>query len=182
MEFYNEFKFEFGSHEDAVKAFEPIKRALLDSSNWNFASNYTQKFNENMANDIVVEDEVVVLNNKCYLTAYDAKRFFEELLNTLGDTIPDYKFINGNNDTYENSFIDAVKKDGELVVNVEYYPEGYWNTAMCDGCGYEFDRDDWNGEATTICPMCGEEIKLAEAFDVNDEYNHLEYKLNKGDK
>lgn len=177
MEFYNEFKFEFGSHEDAVKAFEPIKQALLDSYDWDFASGYVRKFNEDMANDIVVENELVVLNIKCYLTAYDAKKFFEEFLNTLGDTIPDYKFINGNNDTYENSFIDAVKENGKLVINVDYFPEGYCNTAMCDGCGYEFDREDWNGEATTICPMCGEEINLVEAFEVDKEADYFEYKF-----
>lgn len=182
MEFYNEFKFEFESHEDAVKAFEPIKQALFDSSNWDFASNYAQKFNENMANDIVVENELVVLNSKCYLTAYDAKKFFEELLNTLGDTIPDYKFINGNIDTYENLYIDAVKENGRLKINLVYYPVGYWGTATCDGCDYEFDRENWKGEDSMICPKCGAEINLAEVFEIDKEADYFEYKLNKGDK
>lgn len=194
MEFYNEFTFTFKSKEESEKAIDIIKTAIENSPKYDFDKSYAQDFRKDMANNLYnnlclcnqemefyLEIDIynVILSRKCYLTASDALEFFIDLLKNIGDTVGDYKVTISNNDTYEDSYIEAHKENGVLTIDTVSYPEGYCDSAECEECSFEVtDRAEWDGSPIVKCPECGAEIDLAELFKVEEERNHFEIVLN----
>ena len=190
MEFYNEFTFTFKSKEDSEKAIDTIKTAIANSPKFDFEDSYVQNFKKDMVDNLYLYNQEmefyleiniynVILSRKCYLTASDALEFFVDLLKRIGDSVGDYKFSVSNNDTYEDSYIEAQKENGVLTIDTVYYPEGYCDSAECEECSFEVtDRAEWDGSPIVKCPECGAEIDLAELFKVEEERNHFEIVLN----
>lgn len=190
MYFYNEFTFTFKSKEESEKAIDIIKTAIENSPKYDFDKSYAQDFRKDMANNLYLYNREmefyfdidiydVILSRKCYLTSSNALEFFIDLLKNIGDTVGDYKVTISNNDTYEDSYIEAKKENGVLTLNSVLYPEGYYDEIDCDECGYEIvERDEWDGTPIIECPVCGAEIDLAELFKVEEERNHFEIVLN----
>ena len=190
MEFYNEFTFTFKSKEESEKAIDIIKTAIENSPKYDFDKSYAQDFRKNMANNLYLYNREmefyfdiniydVILSRKCYLTASDALEFFVDLLKRIGDSVGDYKFSVSNNDTYEDSYIEAKKENGVLTIDTVYYPEGYCDSAECEECSFEVtDRAEWDGSPIVKCPECDAEVDLAELFKVEEEIKHFEIVLN----
>ena len=190
MEFYNEFTFTFKSKEESEKAIDIIKTAIENSPKYDFDKSYAQDFRKDMTNNLYLYNREmefyfdidiydVILSRKCYLTASDALEFFVDLLKRIGDSVGDYKFSVSNNDTYEDSYIEAQKENGVLTIDTVYYPEGYCDSAECEECSFEVtDRAEWDGSPVAICPVCGTEINLKEIFEVEEKNTHLKIVLN----
>ena len=190
MEFYNEFTFTFKSKEEAEKAIDIIKTAIENSPKYDFDKSYAQDFRKDMTNNLYLYNREmefyfdiniydVILSRKCYLTSSNALEFFTDLLKNIGDTVGDYKVTISNNDTYEDSYIEAQKENGVLTIDTVYYPEGYCDSAECEECSFEVtDRAEWDGSPTAICPVCGTEINLKEIFEVEEKNTHLKIVLN----
>lgn len=190
MEFYNEFTFTFKSKEDSEKAIDTIKTAIVNSPKFDFEDSYVQNFKKDMVDNLYLYNQEmefyleiniynVILSRKCYLTASDALEFFVDLLKRIGDSVGDYKFLVSNNDTYEDSYIEAQKENGVLTIDTVSYPEGYCDSAECEECSFEVtDRAEWDGSSVAICPVCGTEINLKEIFEVEEKNTHLKIVLN----
>jgi len=190
MEFYNEFTFTFKSKEESEKAIDIIKTAIENSPKYDFDKSYAQDFRKDMVDNLYLYNQEmefyleiniynVILSRKCYLTASDALEFFTDLLKNIGDTVGDYKFSVSNNDTYEDSYIEAQKENGVLTIDTVSYPEGYCDSAECEECSFEVtDRAEWDGSPVAICPVCGTEINLKEIFEVEEKNTHLKIVLN----
>lgn len=190
MEFYNEFTFTFKSKEESEKAIDIIKTAIENSPKYDFDKSYAQDFRKDMVDNLYLYNQEmefyleiniynVILSRKCYLTASDALEFFVDLLKRIGDSVGDYKFSVSNNDTYEDSYIEAQKENGVLTIDTVHYPEGYCDSAECEECSFEVtDRAEWDGSPVAICPVCGTEINLKEIFEVEEKNTHLKIVLN----
>lgn len=190
MEFYNEFTFTFKSKEDSEKAIDTIKTAIANSPKFDFEDSYVQNFKKDMVDNLYLYNQEmefyleiniynVILSRKCYLTSSNALEFFIDLLKNIGDTVGDYRVAISNNDTYEDSYIEAQKENGVLTIDTVSYPEGYCDSAECEECSFEVtDRAEWDGSPIVKCPECGAEIDLAELFKVEEERNHFEIVLN----
>lgn len=187
MDFYNEFTFTFQSKEESERAIDIIKSAIKNSSRYDFEDTYTHNFRDEMVDNIhLINHEMefyskinvydVVLDNGYYLTASDALEFIVDLLKSIGNTVGDYKFSASNNDTYEDSYVEAQKENGVLKLSTVLYPEGYYDEIDCDECGYEIvERDEWDGTPIIECPVCGSKINVEELFEIDPERNHLTF-------
>lgn len=174
MQCYNEFNFTFANSEVATESFEKIKDCINNLS-YSCLKQYRADVKSEILNHLSVVDNMVYLQYYCYLYASDAKDYFFELLKAVCREVKaDFTFTNKNNDTYEDSYIDAEFKDGTLEVAITFYPEGYTDIAECEDCGAEvIEFDDWDGSYENMqCPECGNIVDLEDIFAVREWVNN----------
>ena len=122
----------------------------------------------NMAASLFIKGTSITLPDYSgFYTPLDSEEVFYELLRHLADALhADFQLDVYNESDYDEGHFDANCKEGILNITYTYYPLGFLDYFRCENCDQEIvSFSDYEKGKTYICPECGEEIDLSDAYE-----------------
>ena len=157
----NDLRIEMMNNEAAKNAAEAIKNYIAEN-----AAVYETVNMENLMADLTVEDNAVVLEDSYSMHGRNYMTFVPEICKIIAATDSfegKAYYCSGYGD--EGNF-EFSCENGVLKMRSVNYPNGYCSHLCCEECGMDVVAiDEYEAGKIYICPECGEEIDLSEAFE-----------------
>ena len=157
----NDLRIEMMNNEAAKNAAEAIKNFATAN-----AANYDTLNMDNFMSDLTVEGNSVVLDGSYAMHGWDYMNFVPEICKMIAATESfegNAEYCSGYGD--EGNF-EFSCENGVLKMRSVSYPNGYCSHLCCEECGMDVVAiDEYEAGKIYICPECGEEIDLSEAFE-----------------
>lgn len=160
----NDLRIEMKNTEAAVKAAEAIKNYTIAN-----AESYKTLNLQNFLNDLEIEETAVVLNDSYMMHGCDYMEYVPEICRVVAsltcvNTFEGTAFYTsgyGDEGNVEFSFNGSIVKSKSVC-----YPNGFVECLCCEECGMDVvSIHEYEAGKIYICPECGEEIDLSEAFE-----------------
>ncbi len=127
---------------------------------------YSKQPSIRAANSLTIEDDVTLTFEEICFDSLDLLDASSKVIKALACGMKEetFEFYVRGSDTYTDGWIEGNYLNGVLDMTNTFFPEGYSTYLHCYECGAEVVlMEDYDPNATYVCPECGEEIDLSSA-------------------
>lgn len=121
------------------------------------------------ADTLTIEDDVILTFIEWGFDSADLMDASRKVIKALAQGLKgeNFEFSVCGCDTYTEAWVDGNFQNGVLDMTSTFFPEGYSEYLCCHECGEAVVRmEDYDPNATYVCPECGKEIDLSSAVPV----------------